>query len=83
MFFRPIVQKLESKDKIGFNVEDVKDEIFDMAKPGQPFAITLQDLMNCGVGDIIISMLIDAKEFYNYDQRESGNILEVEEGEEF
>lgn len=33
MFFRPIVQKLELKEKFGFNVEDVKDEIFDMAKP--------------------------------------------------
>lgn len=48
MFFRPIVNKLESKDKFGFNVEDVKDEIFDMAKPGTPYAITLNDLMNCG-----------------------------------
>ena len=48
MFFRPIVQKLESKDKFGFNVEDVKDEIFDMAKPGTPYAITLKDLLACG-----------------------------------
>jgi hypothetical protein len=48
-------------------VEDVKDEIFDMAKPGTPFAITLQDLLTCGQGDIIISMLIDAKAFYEYD----------------
>ncbi len=29
------------KEKFGFNVEDVKDEIFDMAKPTTPFAITL------------------------------------------
>lgn len=83
MFFRPIVQKLESKDKLGFYVEDVKDEIFDMAKPAQPYAITLQDLINCGQGDIIISMLIDAKAFYDYDQRESGNSLESEDYEEF
>jgi serine/threonine-protein phosphatase 2A regulatory subunit B'' len=33
MFFRPIITKLETKEKFGFNVEDVKDEIFDMAKP--------------------------------------------------
>lgn len=76
MFFRPIVTKLELKDKFGFNVEDVKDEIFDMSKPQTPFAITLQDLINCGQGDIIVSMLIDAKAFYDYDQRESGNMLE-------
>jgi hypothetical protein len=61
----------------------VKDEIFDMAKPGTPFAITLQDLLNCGQGDIIISMLIDAKAFYEYDQRESGNLLETDEYEDF
>lgn len=83
MFFRPIVQKLESKEKFGFNVDDVKDEIFDMAKPKVPMAITLQDLINCGQGDIIVSMLIDAKAFYDYDQRESGNILEPEEFDDF
>jgi serine/threonine-protein phosphatase 2A regulatory subunit B'' len=32
-------------------------------------AITLQDLIKCGQGDIIVSMLIDAKAFYDYDQR--------------
>jgi serine/threonine-protein phosphatase 2A regulatory subunit B'' len=35
------VQKLEEQDKYGFNVEDVIDEIFDMAKPKAPKAITL------------------------------------------
>jgi len=67
MFFRPIVQKLEEQDKYGFNVEDVIDEIFDMAKPKAPKAITLQDLINCGQGDIVVSMLTDAKAFYDYD----------------
>ena len=76
MFFRSVIQKLEAKDKFGFHVDDVKDEIFDMAKPKCAFAITLQDLLSCGVGDIIVSMLIDAKAFYDYDQRESGNMLE-------
>lgn len=40
-------------------------------------AITLQDLIKCGQGDIIVSMLIDAKAFYDYDQRENGTTLEV------
>lgn len=40
-------------------------------------AITLQDLIKCGQGDIIVSMLIDAKSFYDYDQRENGATLEV------
>jgi len=62
-------------------VEDVKDEIFDMAKPQVPHAITLLDMISCGQGDIIVSMLIDAKAFYDYDQRESGNLLEMEDYE--
>lgn len=48
-----------------------------MAKPELPMAITLQDLIKCGQGDIIVSMLTDAKAFYEYDQRESGATLEV------
>lgn len=77
MFFRSVIQKLEVMDRGGFNVEDIKDEIFDMAKPELPMAITLQDLVKCGQGDIIVSMLIDAKAFYDYDQRENGATLEV------
>ena len=77
MFFRAVIQKLEIMDRGGFNVEDIKDEIFDMAKPELPMAITLPDLIKCGQGDIIVSMLIDAKAFYDYDQRENGATLEV------
>ena len=80
MFFRSVILKLESKDKMGFKVDDVKDEIWDMAKPKLPYAITLDDLIVCGQGDTIISMLIDAKAFYEYDQRESG--IDPEEMEE-
>jgi serine/threonine-protein phosphatase 2A regulatory subunit B'' len=43
-----------------------------MAKPALPFCITLNDLIKCGVGDVIVSMLTDARDFYNYDQRETG-----------
>lgn len=43
-----------------------------MAKPVSQHCITLQDLIKCGVGHIVVSMLIDAKAFYDYDQRESG-----------
>jgi serine/threonine-protein phosphatase 2A regulatory subunit B'' len=76
MFFRAVIQKLEMRDKTGFRVEDVTDEIWDMAKPKVPFAITIEDLINCGQGDIVVSMLIDAKAFYEYDQRESGGELD-------
>jgi serine/threonine-protein phosphatase 2A regulatory subunit B'' len=72
LFFRAIIKKLESKERFGFKVDDIKDEIWDMAKPKVPYAITLEDLIACGQGDIIIGMLIDARAFYEYDQRESG-----------
>jgi hypothetical protein len=77
MFFRSIIQKLEQMDKVGFNVEDIKDEIFDMAKPALPMAVTLNDLIRCGQGDTIVAMLIDAKAFFDYDQRENGQTLDI------
>ena len=41
MFFRAVIQLLENRDKSGFKVDDVKDELWDMAKPKLPYAITL------------------------------------------
>jgi hypothetical protein len=49
-----------------------------MAKPALPHCIQLEDLIKCGVGDIIVKILIDAKGFYDYDQRETGGISEEE-----
>ena len=53
-------------------MDDLKDELWDMAKPASPHCITLQDVLKCGNGHIVVSMLIDAKAFYDYDQRETG-----------
>lgn len=50
-----------------------------MAKPQLPYCITLQDLISCGVGDVIVSILTDALAFYNYDQRESGETEDWED----
>ena len=50
--------------------EDVKDEIFDMVRPKDPYKITLQDLINCGQGDTVISILIDLNGFWTYENRE-------------
>lgn len=72
MFFRAVITKLEARMQMDYKVDDLKDELWDMAKPQSPYCITLQDLITCGVGDIIVSMLTDAKAFYEYDQRESG-----------
>ena len=79
MFFRAVIQKLESREKFGFRVDDVKDELWDMAKPALPYCITMTDLIHCGVGDVIVSMLTDAKAFYDYDQRESGETDDFED----
>ena len=53
------------------NVEDVKDEIFDMVKPEDPTRMTLQDLCRCGQGHTIVSMLTDVSGFWAYDNREA------------
>jgi len=79
MFFRAVIQKLESRVQTEYKVDDLKDELWDMAKPQLPKCITLQDLINCGVGDVIVAMLTDAKAFYEYDQREAGDIEELED----
>ena len=71
---RSVIQELESRQKYGFRVDDLKDEIWDMAKPELQYCITLSDLERCGRGDIIVSILIDAKACYDYDKRESGVI---------
>ncbi len=81
-FFKQILKKLLSKDNEAsknFKIEDVKDEIFDMANPKDKKVITLKDLYDCGKGDVILGILIDAKAFFDYDQRELGNTLNVEE----
>jgi len=82
MFFKEVLAKLTEKNndvEKDFNVEDIKDEILDMAKPETPMAITLDDLINCGQGDVIVSILTDAKAFFDYDQREAANSLNADE----
>lgn len=70
-FFRAIVRMLQTKKFDVASVDNVKDEIFDMVKPTSPGVITLQDLINCRQGGIVLSMLIDAAAFWRYDNRES------------
>jgi hypothetical protein len=60
-------------------VEDVLNEIFDMANPADPEKITLNgnlifliiDLLKSGVGGTIINIMIDCRGFHSYDSRES------------
>ena len=52
-------------------IEDVCDEIFDMVKPKDPNKITFEDLASSGVGETVMSLLVDMEAFYQYDNRES------------
>ncbi|XP_070611711.1 serine/threonine-protein phosphatase 2A regulatory subunit B'' subunit gamma isoform X2 [Erythrolamprus reginae] len=69
-FFRAIQEqmKIHGQDPVSF--QDVKDEIFDMVKPKDPYKISLQDLINSSQGDTVTSILIDLNGFWTYENRE-------------
>jgi hypothetical protein len=69
-FFRAIVAGSHEAGQEPVVLEDVRDEIFDMVKPADPLCISLQDLLDCKVGDTIVSMLTDVHGFWAYDNRE-------------
>ncbi|KAG7266311.1 hypothetical protein CRUP_015155 [Coryphaenoides rupestris] len=60
--------KIHGQEVVSF--QDVKDEIFDMVKPKDPYKITLQDLVNSCQGDTVTSILIDLNGFWTYENRE-------------
>ena len=69
-FFRDILKQMEKLNQDPVKFEDVKDEIFDMVRPKDPIRITLEDLINCGNGDTVVSILIDLNGFWSYENRE-------------
>jgi len=70
-FFRHIREALIATHHPAAEIADVTDEIFDMVKPANPEEITLDDLFRSGVGETVVSILIDMQAFYHYDNRES------------
>eukprot|EP00941_MAST-03F_sp_MAST-3F-sp1_P005889 g5889.t1 len=76
--------KTESLDEENDNpsVADVTDEIFDMVQPRHSTRITFNDLLACGLGDKVVSMLTDVVAFWNYDNRENLLIHADEENQE-
>lgn len=67
MFLKEVLKKLASKtdiSKLQINMDDIKDEIWDMAKPKVVGGITLADLLACGQGGTIIGIMIDAQVFF-------------------
>ncbi|KAL4237736.1 Serine/threonine-protein phosphatase 2A regulatory subunit B'' subunit gamma [Mactra antiquata] len=69
-FFRAIQEQMRLHGQEPVSFQDVKDEIFDMVKPADPLKITLDDLVTCGKGDTVVSILIDLNDFWTYENRE-------------
>ena len=69
-FFRSIQEQMLQQNHVPVNFQDVKDEIFDMVKPRDPCKITLQDLIDSGQGEVVVSILIDLNGFWTYENRE-------------
>ncbi|XP_072754292.1 serine/threonine-protein phosphatase 2A regulatory subunit B'' subunit gamma-like [Anoplolepis gracilipes] len=70
-FFRAIKEQMTMHGQEPVSFDDVKDEIFDMVKPVDPCKITLQDLLSCGQGDTMVSILIEFHGFWAYENREA------------
>lgn len=69
-FFREIQEEMKKHGHEPVKFLDVKDEIFDMVKPTDPYRISLQDLINSGQGETVTSILIDLNGFWTYENRE-------------
>merc|ERR1719399_983708 len=83
-FFRAVKRMLEAKKLEAANVDDVNDEVFDMVKPKDPRFITCQDIIDCRFGGTVLSMLIDAVAFWQYDNRDSlMNEPQDDDGDDF
>lgn len=42
-----------------------------MVKPKDPLRITLDDLVRCGCGDTVVTILTNVQGFWEYDNREA------------
>ena len=79
MFYKGVIKKLINREKGEYRIDDIKDEIWDMIGPKNPNYITLQDVLKSSYSDIVLSLLIDAKAFYQHDQKEMPYIEEFVE----
>ena len=73
-FFYSAIQRKLQELIVGYEaplVVDIRVEVFDMAGVTEAGGITLADLVRCGQGHTIVSLLLNAKGFWKYDNRES------------
>eukprot|EP01084_Bolivina_argentea_P282150 482921_1 len=69
--FRSVQKKMGIFGIDPINSEDVLSEIIDMVNPKNQQKITKQDLINSKMFSTVVSILTDAKGFWEYDNRES------------
>ncbi|KAI8612731.1 hypothetical protein BC830DRAFT_1194769 [Chytriomyces sp. MP71] len=62
--FKGVVDKMIHFQHEAPNVEDVVNEVFDMANGKRYHEITLEDLVKCGVGGTITTILTDCRGFW-------------------
>ncbi|XP_043944917.1 serine/threonine-protein phosphatase 2A regulatory subunit B'' subunit gamma-like [Protopterus annectens] len=67
--FKGIQEKLSERGWEQISFLDVKDEVFDMINPKDPYRITYKDLVNSGEGNTFIGIFIDVFAFKAYDNR--------------
>jgi serine/threonine-protein phosphatase 2A regulatory subunit B'' len=51
-------------------ITDIINELYDMIRPKVPYYITEDDLVQSGVANTVITILIDTQGFCEYDGRE-------------
>lgn len=76
-FFKGIQEQIESHKAEPVSFEDVKNEIFDMVKPVDPTRITAKDLVSCGQGETVVSILIEFHRFWSYENRENFSVSDT------
>ncbi|XP_065558661.1 serine/threonine-protein phosphatase 2A regulatory subunit B'' subunit gamma-like isoform X3 [Artemia franciscana] len=70
-FYKGIRNQMIEHNQEPVNFDDVCDETFDMVHPKDPTRITYDDLLNCGHGETVVSILIDLNGFWTYENREA------------
>lgn len=70
-FFKDIINLLHSNGQEEISFQDIYNEILDMVKPVNiSKGISYADIVNCGQGDIVVTLLTDFNGFKDYENRE-------------
>jgi Ca2+-binding EF-hand superfamily protein len=70
-FYRDIMKLLKDSGQDVISFEDIHTEILDIIKPKNVEKITLEDLIRCGQGDVVVTLLTDFRGFADYESREN------------